>query len=297
VHNSGLVYSGIEVAAGRFALFEVYLCGRCRFSCRGDFEDELLCMIRGRRASLQYRQLTALYSPAAAGNGFQRHAERSRAPHRGGRATSECPRILGVLLDAVAKGLGELPHTKLDKLPRMADFALWATACETALWPKGTFCSAYSHRPSIRQKPTRPTVLRREACGRSAAGKDTAKGSRGHSSLLAAIDMEMEVVRPSKDGPERIATITKMRDGIDGERLAFSLEQIRVGTDVDGDPVTTCLVQREDIAKAKAKREEKPPWAKREGSSSGVRAIRLGLWQTQSGRHRLPRPGYCQNRQ
>ena len=25
----------------------------------------------------------------------------------------------------------------------MADFALWATACETALWPVGTFWSAY----------------------------------------------------------------------------------------------------------------------------------------------------------
>jgi hypothetical protein len=55
----------------------------------------------------------------------------------------ERPRILGVLLDAVAKGLAELPRTKLDRLPRMADFALWATACETALWPSGTFWSAY----------------------------------------------------------------------------------------------------------------------------------------------------------
>jgi hypothetical protein len=36
-----------------------------------------------------------------------------------------------------------LPQTKLEKLPRMADFALWATACETALWPAGTFWSAY----------------------------------------------------------------------------------------------------------------------------------------------------------
>jgi hypothetical protein len=43
----------------------------------------------------------------------------------------------------VAKGLAELPRTKLDKLPRMADFALWATACETALWSSGTFWSAY----------------------------------------------------------------------------------------------------------------------------------------------------------
>jgi hypothetical protein len=25
----------------------------------------------------------------------------------------------------------------------MADFALWATACETALWPAGTFARAY----------------------------------------------------------------------------------------------------------------------------------------------------------
>src|SRR6516164_2624195 len=27
---------------------------------------------------------------------------------------------------------------------RMADFALWATACETALWPAGTFSHAYA---------------------------------------------------------------------------------------------------------------------------------------------------------
>jgi hypothetical protein len=57
---------------------------------------------------------------------------------------AERPRILGALLDAVSKGVALLPHTRLDKLPRMADFALWATACETALWPPGTFWAAYS---------------------------------------------------------------------------------------------------------------------------------------------------------
>ena len=56
---------------------------------------------------------------------------------------AERPRILGVLLDAVVEGLKRLPETQLPKLPRMADFALWATACETALWPAGTFWSAY----------------------------------------------------------------------------------------------------------------------------------------------------------
>ena len=56
---------------------------------------------------------------------------------------TERPRILGALLDAVVYGLKTLPQTQLEKLPRMADFALWATACETALWPVGTFWSAY----------------------------------------------------------------------------------------------------------------------------------------------------------
>ncbi len=53
------------------------------------------------------------------------------------------PRILGALLDAVSHGLRELPRTNLDRLPRMADFALWATACEGAYWPAGTFMAAY----------------------------------------------------------------------------------------------------------------------------------------------------------
>lgn len=57
---------------------------------------------------------------------------------------AEHPRILGVLLDAVAEGLRRLPEIHLPRLPRLADFALWATACETAFWPAGTFWSAYS---------------------------------------------------------------------------------------------------------------------------------------------------------
>jgi hypothetical protein len=54
------------------------------------------------------------------------------------------PRILGALLDAVVHGLRTLSRVHLDHLPRMADFALWVTACETALWPAGTFARAYA---------------------------------------------------------------------------------------------------------------------------------------------------------
>jgi hypothetical protein len=54
------------------------------------------------------------------------------------------PGILSALLDAVAHGLRAVNSVHHGQLPRMADFALWATACEPALWPAGTFSHAYA---------------------------------------------------------------------------------------------------------------------------------------------------------
>lgn len=54
------------------------------------------------------------------------------------------PRVLGALLDAVAEGLRRLPDLRLDRLPRMADFAKWVVACEAKLpWQPGTFLRVY----------------------------------------------------------------------------------------------------------------------------------------------------------
>ncbi len=54
------------------------------------------------------------------------------------------PRILGALLDAVAAGMANIATVKLDRLPRMADFAKWVIACEPALpWAAGSFIDAY----------------------------------------------------------------------------------------------------------------------------------------------------------
>jgi hypothetical protein len=50
------------------------------------------------------------------------------------------PQILGALLNLVVVGLQRLPRTKLDRLPRMADFALWGAACERE---PGAFMKAY----------------------------------------------------------------------------------------------------------------------------------------------------------
>ena len=41
---------------------------------------------------------------------------------------ADYPRILGAVLDAMAGGLRELPNVKLDRSPRMADFAKWGEA-------------------------------------------------------------------------------------------------------------------------------------------------------------------------
>ena len=55
----------------------------------------------------------------------------------------DAPQILGALLDAASLGLRRLPETRLERLPRMADFAHWVAACEPALWPAGTFLAVY----------------------------------------------------------------------------------------------------------------------------------------------------------
>ncbi len=55
------------------------------------------------------------------------------------------PRVLGGLLDAVATALRRLPDTHLNEPPRLADFALWATAAETGLGAEtGGFLQTYT---------------------------------------------------------------------------------------------------------------------------------------------------------
>lgn len=57
----------------------------------------------------------------------------------------ERPQILGALFDALSAALARFPGTTLLKKPRMADFALWATAGEEGLgFKSGAFMAAYS---------------------------------------------------------------------------------------------------------------------------------------------------------
>jgi hypothetical protein len=55
------------------------------------------------------------------------------------------PLLLGALLDAVSGALANKPSVRLERLPRMADFAVWVTAAEEKLgWTPGTFLAAYT---------------------------------------------------------------------------------------------------------------------------------------------------------
>jgi hypothetical protein len=75
------------------------------------------------------------------------------------------------------------------------------------------------------------------------AGKDPTKGARGSSALRAATDTEILI--EGQAGP-RTATVTKQRDLVSGERFGFTLRAVDLGTDADGDPVSSCVVDQSD---------------------------------------------------
>lgn len=72
-------------------------------------------------------------------------------------------------------------------------------------------------------------------------GKDTTKGARGHSSFFAALDGAIEVER-SND--KRSWSIAKAKDGQDGKNFPFELKLHTLGTDADGDDITSCTIER-----------------------------------------------------
>lgn len=79
-------------------------------------------------------------------------------------------------------------------------------------------------------------------------GKDATKGLRGHSSLIAALDSSIEV---SRGAQRREWTAAKVKDGRDGAVHGFRLEDVDLGHDDEGEPITSCVV-RPDLEPAHA---------------------------------------------
>lgn len=78
------------------------------------------------------------------------------------------------------------------------------------------------------------------------SGKDQEAGARGSSALKAAVDTEIKV----KDGK---ITCEKQRDMEYPEQLFFDLETVDLGTDAEGDPVTSAVVISTDAPPPKSK--------------------------------------------
>lgn len=74
------------------------------------------------------------------------------------------------------------------------------------------------------------------------SGKDEAKGARGHSSLRAAVDTEIEVSR--NDGDEfSTVKIVKQRDMEMGDDLYFGLKSVNLGQNQYEEDVFSCVVE------------------------------------------------------
>lgn len=71
------------------------------------------------------------------------------------------------------------------------------------------------------------------------SGKNEAAGMRGHSSLLGAADVVVEIT--GKDGP-RVATIAKNKEDSSGDAMGFKLRVVELGTDSDEEAITSCVV-------------------------------------------------------
>lgn len=74
---------------------------------------------------------------------------------------------------------------------------------------------------------------------------------RGHSSLLGAVDAQIAITRRS--GASVIAIVERMKDGPEGATIGSQLEQVEVGIDEDGDPLTSCIVVEGEAAQASTK--------------------------------------------
>ena len=72
-------------------------------------------------------------------------------------------------------------------------------------------------------------------------GKDTSQGARGHSSLRAAVDTEIEMTW-DKEGQSGLATVTKQRDSRTEGAFAFKLTDFEVDMRADKSPITSCAV-------------------------------------------------------
>ncbi|MFM9966944.1 MAG: DnaB-like helicase N-terminal domain-containing protein [Burkholderiales bacterium] len=87
-------------------------------------------------------------------------------------------------------------------------------------------------------------------------GKDEARGMRGHSALLGALDAELAI--EGEAGGQHILRTGKVRDGEShADLFAFTLRRVELGMDSDGEPVTTCVLESLDESGTRRARQQR----------------------------------------
>lgn len=98
------------------------------------------------------------------------------------------------------------------------------------------------------------TKIQAETCGLVIlchhTGKDRRQGLRGHSSLHAAMDAEIEL-RRDEQKDTRFWRSSKLKDERDGNSHGFQLIGQFLGLDADGDAQTSCTIEPEAAAQQK----------------------------------------------
>ncbi len=89
-------------------------------------------------------------------------------------------------------------------------------------------------------------------------GKDATRGEAGSYSLRAAADFRLEVVWNEQERPaERILRATKNKEGAEGDILSFTLQQLVVGEDDEGEDITACVIDAKAVTSTT--RKSRPP--------------------------------------
>jgi hypothetical protein len=88
--------------------------------------------------------------------------------------------------------------------------------------------------------------------------KDESRGIAGWYGQFAGADVVIMTSRDPDEPGLRTATLSKVKNGQDGQRLAFRLEVVEIGHDEDGDPITSCVVAFEEGAAKRPTKNPKP---------------------------------------
>jgi putative DNA primase/helicase len=169
---------------------------------------------------------------------------------------ADAPLILGALLDAVSGGLRELAAVRLDRLPRMADFARWGTAVGRALgWPEGAFLGAYErNRRECIEAAVEASAVAVEVC-KFMSERDSWEGSPAE--LLASLtETAGEAVSRSRLWPKTPRGLTGALKRLASVLRSRGIEMKRGERNAQTRPV---ILTKEPVAPEAGERPPQPP--------------------------------------